>query len=145
MKKMKNRIRFVLAVLVFSIAVFFTSISAHAQADTMPPDLSAVLEGSTLHIKATDDISGVEAVFIGASCITWEGEDAMDVDFRDYAGTGDRTVGVYAVDAAGNRSATVEIQNPFYEAAVFTPDGQATVLDNATDEDGKEFYTFTTL
>lgn len=30
------------------------------------------------------------------------------------------------------------------EAKPFTPDGQATVTDNATDGDGKEFYTFTT-
>ncbi|MGV9042982.1 CD1107 family mobile element protein, partial [Clostridioides difficile] len=31
-----------------------------------------------------------------------------------------------------------ETQNPF------TPDGTGTVVDNATDEDGKEFYTITT-
>ena len=31
-----------------------------------------------------------------------------------------------------------ETQNPF------TPDGTGTVVDNATDQDGKEFYTITT-
>ena len=30
------------------------------------------------------------------------------------------------------------------DPAPFTPDGQATVVDNVTDEDGKEFYTFST-
>lgn len=141
---MKNRICVVLAALVLGMGVFFMPMEARAQADTTPPDISAVLRGEMLHIEAGDDISGVQAVFIGAGCITWEGGDAMDVAFRDHAGTRDRTVGVYAVDAAGNRSVTVEIENPFYEAVVFTPDGQATVLDNATDEDGKEFYTFIT-
>lgn len=68
----------------------------------------------------------------------------MDVVFRDYAGTRNRTVNIYAVDSAGNRSGTIEMENPFYEAVVFTPNGQATVLDNATDGDGKEFYTFIT-
>lgn len=144
MKKLKNSMCYVLTAFVLCMGAFFTPIAAYAQADTTPPNISAVLQGSMLHIEADDDLSGVEAVFIGAICITWNGEDAMDVVFRDYAGTGSRTVGVYAVDAAGNRSATVEIQNPFYEAAVFSPDGQATVLDNVTDEDGKEFYTFTT-
>ena len=144
MKKMKNRIRVALTAFMLCMSAFFTPIAVHAQADTTPPDLSAVLQGSMLHIEASDDLSGVEAVFIGAICITWNGEDAMDVSFRDYAGTRSRTVGVYAVDAAGNRCVTVEIQNPFYEVAVFTPDGQATMLDNAADEDGKEFYTFTT-
>lgn len=144
MKKLKNSMFYVLTALVLCMGAFFTPIAAHAQADTTPPNISAVLQGSMLHIEASDDLSGVEAVFIGAVCITWNGEDAMDVSFRDYVGTRSRSVGVYAVDVAGNRSATVEIQNPFFEAAVFTPDGQATVLDNATDEDGKEFYTFTT-
>lgn len=141
---MKNRICVVLTAFMLGMGAFFMPMEAHAQADTTPPDISATLQGNTLHIEASDDISGVEAVFVGARCITWDGEDAMDVAFRDYAGTGNRKVGVYAVDAAGNRSVTVEVENPFYEAAVFTPDGQATVLDNATDGDGKEFYTFIT-
>ncbi len=141
---MKNRIFILLAALVLCMGAFFMPMEAHAQADTTPPDISVTLMGDMLHIEASDDISGVEAVFIGARCITWDGEDAMDVPFRDYAGTTNRTVDIHAVDAAGNRSGTIEMENPFYEAVVFTPDGQATVLDNATDGDGKEFYTFIT-
>ncbi|MDE6902385.1 MAG: DUF4366 domain-containing protein, partial [Lachnospiraceae bacterium] len=55
------------------------------------------------------------------------------------------------MDFAGNQSETVEVKNPRYQAPKpepeqrpFTPDGQASVLDNATDEEGKEFYTFVT-
>ena len=81
-------------------------------------------------------------------------DNAIDVEFEDYAGTEDKKVGVYAVDFAGNQSEVVEIKNPHYEGAAdtestaeqkpFTPAGQASVLDNATDGDGKEFYTFVT-
>ena len=40
--------------------------------------------------------------------------------------------------APAETEAEPETQNPF------TPDGTGTVVDNATDEDGKEFYTITT-
>ncbi len=76
---------------------------------------------------------------------------------------------VYAIDFAGNKSKAVQIKNPYYvkpaspatqtpaptpapqptESAVsepnpFTPAGSATTVDNATDGDGKEFFTITT-
>lgn len=55
-------------------------------------------------------------------------------------------VTAHAAEEGGENQGTVpagaetvsEIGNPF------TPDGQATVADNATEADGKEFYTFTT-
>ena len=43
-----------------------------------------------------------------------------------------------ATSAPVETEAEPETQNPF------TPDGSGTVVDNATDEDGKEFYTITT-
>ena len=43
-----------------------------------------------------------------------------------------------ATPAPVETEAEPETQNPF------TPDGTGTVVDNATDEDGKEFYTITT-
>ena len=43
-----------------------------------------------------------------------------------------------ATPAPAETEAEPETQNPF------TPDGTGTVVDNATDEDGKEFYTITT-
>ena len=42
------------------------------------------------------------------------------------------------IPAPAETEAEPETQNPF------TPDGTGTVVDNATDEDGKEFYTITT-
>lgn len=175
---MKNKIRYMLPALVLCMSAFFMPVTAHAQsaADTTPPTISAKLSGDTLHIEASDDSSGVDAVFIGDKRVNYRVDNAVDVSFQDYAGTGSQTVGVYAQDFAGNKSDVVNIKNPYYKAPAasttpeqtskpsttkpsasasadpeetpdtkpLTPDGQATVTDDATDEDGKEFYTFTT-
>lgn len=170
---MKNKIRYAFPALVLCMSAFFLPVTAHAQSapDTTPPTISAKLSGDTLHIEAADADSGVDAVYIGEKRVNYRVDNAVDVAFQDYAGTAGQTVGVYAVDFAGNKSEVVNIKNPYYkapaastppaqtskpsasasadpeqetEAKPFTPDGQATVTDNATDEDGKEFYTFTT-
>lgn len=175
---MKNKIRYMLPALVLCMSALFMPVTAHAQgaADTTPPTISAKLSGDTLHIEASDDNSGVDAVFIGDKRVNYRVDNAVDVSFQDYAGTGSQTVGVYAQDFAGNKSDVVNIKNPYYKAPAastppaqtskpsttkpsasasadpeetpdtkpLTPDGQATVTDDATDEDGKEFYTFTT-
>lgn len=173
---MKNKIRYTFPALVLCMSALFMPVTAYAQSapDTTPPTISAKLSGDTLHIEAADDASGVDAVFIGDKRVNYRVDNAVDVAFRDYAGTTGQTVGVYAVDFAGNKSDVVSVKNPYYKAATppaqtskpettakpsasasadpeqetgakpFTPDGQATVTDNASDEDGKEFYTFTT-
>lgn len=175
---MKNKIRYMLPSLVLCMSAIFMPVTAHAQsaADTTPPTLRASLSGDTLHIEASDEDSGVDAVFIGGKRVNYRVDNAVDVAFQDYAGTDSQTVGVYAQDFAGNKSDTVNIKNPYYKAPAattpptqtfkpstskpsasatadpetetgakpLTPEGQATVTDDATDEDGKEFYTFTT-
>lgn len=154
----KNSIRYTLPALVLCISAFFTPVTAYAKGggDTTPPVISAELSGDTLHIEASDEDSGVDAVYIGTKRINYRVDHAIDVEFEDYAGTETETVGVYAIDFAGNQSEVVEVKNPHYEGTAdmeaennaepnpFTPAGQASVLDNATDGDGKEFYTFIT-
>lgn len=154
----KNSIRYKLPALVLCISAFFTPVTAYAKGggDTTPPSISAELSGDTLHIEADDEDSGVDAVYIGTKRINYRVDHAIDVEFEDYAGTETETVGVYAIDFAGNQSEVVEVKNPHYEGTAdteaensaepnpFTPAGQASVLDNATDGDGKEFYTFIT-
>ena len=154
----KNSIRYTLPALVLCISAFFTPVTAYAKggSDTTPPSISAELSGDTLHIEANDEDSGVDAVYIGKKRINYRVDHAIDVEFEDYAGTETETVGVYAIDFAGNQSEVVEVKNPHYEGTAdteaensaepnpFTPAGQASVLDNATDGDGKEFYTFIT-
>ena len=157
-------------ILCMGVFLFPTSAFAAESADTMPPTLNAKLNGEMLHIETADNV-GVEAVFIDGNRINYRIDGAVEVRLRDYAGNG-KTVKIYAVDFAGNKSKETEITNPFYtapapstpvptpstpaetaeptqsavpsEANPFTPSGTGTVMDNATDGDGKEFFTITT-
>lgn len=141
MKKIKHGMTFL--ALMLGIGAFFLPTAAYAQGgeDTTPPELGATLSGDTLHIEAGDGESGIDAVFIGGRRAEFTGT-ALDVPFSAYAADGQDTLEIYAKDLAGNQSETVEVIKR--ELNPFTPDGQATVTDNATDGDGKEFYTFTT-
>lgn len=150
---MKTDIRYASAALVLCIGAFLMPVTAFAAGgtDTTPPTVSAEAMDGVLHIEATDDDAGVEAVYISGKRINYRVDGAIDLDLEDFAPDGQETVEVYAIDFAGNQSEIVEVKNPCYQAPEpepeqkpFTPVGQASVLDNATDGEGKEFYTFTT-
>lgn len=165
---MKNKVIPVLALmLLMSAFLLHTKAYASAPADTTAPTLTARLSGETLHIEAKDEASGVEAVFIDGHKVSYPAGGALDAPLWNYAGTG-QYVSVYAVDFAGNRSGTVQVENPYYKASSaakntsaastpkpsesavpsqikpFTPEGTGTMVDNATQNDGKEFFTITT-
>lgn len=150
---MKTNIRYALSALVLGIGAFFTPVTAFAAggADATPPRVSAEAADGMLHIEATDDDSGVEAIYVAGKRVNYRVDGALDLDFEDFAPDGQETVEVYAIDFAGNQSETVTVTNPHYQAPEpepeqkpITPNGQASVLDNATDEEGKEFFTFVT-
>lgn len=188
--------------------------------DRTAPTLRASIDGRLLRAEASDDLSGVAAIYIDGEKYTGLTNGTLDVPLKDlpddYA-----QLSVQAVDEAGNKSKIVQVKNPNYEepadekkqepattptqtvttapassasaattpvnttsaattpatttstntttntavkktsasasaapdeepdttpreAVPLTPDGQATVLDNATGEDGKEFYTIQT-
>jgi flagellar basal body-associated protein FliL len=187
-------------ILIFPVGVFAASAE-----DNKPPTLTATLSGNTLHIEASDEGSGISAVYVDGHRINALAGGMADVNLKDYAGNAKQTE-VYAVDGAGNKSKTVSFANPYYKSPVpleapqasqgtassntaasptqsaatqntpapaantgtggsgnnegantstdsavsesavpsggaFTPDGSGTTLDNATDADGKEFFT----
>ena len=166
---MKSKPILLLLALMLCVGAFVFPVTAYADApaDTTPPTLTAKVTEGVLHIEASDAESGVEAVFVGGARINYRVDGALDIILRDYAGTGE-TVKIYATDFAGNKSKEVQVKNPYYvkptpapaqptetpapqptESAVaeskpFTPAGSATTVDNATDGDGKEFFTITT-
>lgn len=148
--KIKIKIWCVLAALVLCMGAFFMPLTAYAsgEADTTPPVISVEVLDGMLHIEAHDSDSGVDAVYIGGKRVNYRVDNAIDLEFEDFAAPNAETVGIYAIDFAGNQSRTVEVANPQYKTVLaekpFTPDGQASVVDNATDGDGKEFFTFTT-
>ena len=162
MTTIKQNKRFTLFALMFIIgAVFFiTPLAAHASDGSHETPLivkEVWLTGDTLHISVMDG----DAVQSGT-----EGQ-TLELKLSDYAMPGDEYVSVQATDNSGRQSNTVTFKNPYFqviaepsadngangsqsESAVpngakpFTPDGTGTVVDNAHDGDGKEFFTVDT-
>ena len=149
----------VVALMIIMSAMFF-SVPAYASAEPPLENLTvdAVwLEGETLYIEVTDNLTGINQT--------------LQLPLDEYS-AGSEYVSVQAVDRNGNTSNTIQFKNPFYtpdtdgepvtssetpptESGVpaddpadglnpFTPDGTGTVIDNATDGDGKEFFSIET-
>lgn len=196
--------------------------------DRTAPTIKAGIDGKLLRVEASDELSGIDAIYIDGDRYDDLTNGTLDVRLRDLDDDY-KQLSVQAVDNAGNKSKTVQLNNPNYEEpddkktnnkkdtvtscpdtskqtttpapttppatttpttttppaattspttttkpsgtsggasgstgkaaggdsssqpvkeerdpAPLTPDGQATVVDNATDEDGKEFYTIVT-
>jgi hypothetical protein len=147
----------------FIMGVFVFPLNVQASAE-ITPTISASITGTTLRIEVVANAHAVEAIFINNRRFNYRVDDVLNVDVRDYANDSER-FSVYAIDFSGNRSNVVWLDNPTIEYTTptpipvptetpmptdipesnpFTPDGQASVLDHATEDDGKEFYTFTT-
>jgi len=116
-----------------------------------PPTVFAEINGTLLQIDAVSGFFAVEAVFINDRRFNFRVDSSLVIDISHYI-TREETIAVYAVDFAGNRSNTVLLTPPSLDSFLpppiqtnpLTPDGQATVVDNVTDMDGVEFFTFFT-
>jgi hypothetical protein len=127
---------------------------ADEQGDTLLTVKEIWLTGDLLNISVTDSAGE---------------EQTLEVNLRDYAKPGDEYVTVQATDSAGHTSNAVRFKNPYYSAnskqsaengensdggknettgtdnaKPFIPAGNGTVIDDATDGDGKEFFTVDT-
>ena len=87
--------------------------------DDKAPTVRVGISGEMICIEASDEISGVEAVFINGHRLVYKG-DALDAKIEDYA-DGKEKIAVQAVDKAGNFSGTVYVKNPFYGQIEATP------------------------
>jgi len=137
------------------MGAFVFPFNTHANENAALPSISASLTGTTLSIEAAAGYYDVEAIFINERRFNYRVDDILNVDVEDFAGENER-FSVYAIDFAGNRSNVVWLDNPSItpmpalptetpqQPNPFTPDGQASVLDQAAESDGKDFYTFTT-
>ena len=110
-----------LLALTLLVSVSALPVTAHAggSKDTTPPTLTASLEGDALKIESSDDLSGVEAVFVDENRINSLTDGKASVALKDYAGT-EKQVSIYAKDYAGNRSDAVQFDNPYYKEPVST-------------------------
>ena len=149
---MKLKRLFCLTALVLCMGAFSIPAFAADVPDTTPPTISAKIQGDALQIAVSDD-SGVEAVFINGNRVNYRIDSALELTASDYADENEY-ITLYAMDFAGNKSKEIRVKNPGYTAPTapatpkeekpFTPSGTGTVQDNATDADGKEFFTIIT-
>jgi hypothetical protein len=116
-----------------------TTTATNAQTEEVLRIDDVKLTGDILHITVTDKNTG--------------GTQTLDLNLSDYAQSTDEIVYVQAVDAEGNKSNVISFKNPYYNVSetatdtndnALTPDGTGEVLDNATEQDGKEFFSITT-
>jgi hypothetical protein len=166
--KLSWKTNLLLAVIFMLLMAAILCLRTTASAATEPPNVTEPpnateplsvnevwLTGDTLHISVADKPAGTSQT--------------LEMNLSDYALTGDEFVSVQAVDSGGNKSNVIQFKNPYYNpgqpgnATVgeanddeptissvpdnlkpFTPDGTGEVVDNATDGDGKEFFTITT-
>jgi len=153
--KQNKRLMFITALMFIIGAVFFAGAAYAAEPDT-PLNVKEVwLTGDTLHINVTDSAGEAQT---------------LELNLRDYAMPTDEYVTVQATDSAGHTSNAIQFKNPYYTPAPetpadkngaetpggesessipdgkkpFTPDGTGSVVDNATNGDGKEFFTVET-
>jgi hypothetical protein len=117
---------------------------------------AAWVDGELLRINVTDINGDKSALALRLS------DYVNDAENKEY-------ISIQAVDMAGNKSGIIEIKNPYYDPTTvtvavtpapttppdsqsavgnggnpFTPGGTGTVIDNAHDGDGKEFFTIGT-
>jgi len=155
MMKIRKLLPFFMVMLCMTIFMF--PMNAFAASDSEPPTVTAKMTGNVLRIEASDNDTGVEAVYVDDNRINYRVDSALEIDPREYH-AGNEKISVYAVDFAGNKSEIVEVDNPYYsnptaqtptesglaDGQPFTPDGTGTVIDNITDPSGKEFFTIQT-
>ena len=146
----KQRRILALAAVMLCMAVFLFPTTAFAMSDTIPPDVTGSVTGDVLHVDATDDNSGVEAVFINGKRFNYLVDGGLDVPLQANGLDGE-AISVYAIDFAGNQSDTVQIQNPLYAAPAqqpdrLTPDGNMSLVDDVSGEqaESKQFITVET-
>jgi hypothetical protein len=107
----------------------------------------------------TDDGLAIESAWLDGDMLNFTVRDShtgktetFDLDLTTYAKPGDEYISIRASSEDGRMSDSFRFRNPYYTGHVtpvddtlpLTPDGTASVIDNATEEDGKEFFTFAT-
>ena len=154
---------FAFMTLMLCVGVFLFPMTAYARNIT-PPTVDGFIRGDTLLIEAQNGDYAVEAIYANGIRFNFRVDSALIVDLLAFENS--EIITVYAIDFAGNRSNVMMFINPYYtgigkvpepipepppenipvtvQTNPLTPDGQATVLDNVTDCDEKEFFTFST-
>ncbi|MDL2237864.1 DUF4366 domain-containing protein [Christensenellaceae bacterium OttesenSCG-928-K19] len=118
----KTKVFLPMFALLLCLGAFLFPVTALAQSseDTTAPTVTATLSGDTLTVTAKDNASGIAAIYVNQHCFATLVNGTASIQIKEYAGT-DKQITVYATDTAGNRSTSVLIDNPYYQAPVSTP------------------------
>jgi biopolymer transport protein ExbD len=164
-KKKTNLIPLLALMLV--MGVFLFTGTAYAASDPEANDLPAEEITALMQTLSVDGVwlTGDNLHIIVTDMDSRESQ-TITLTLSDYAKPGDEYVTIQATDGYGRISEPIQFKNPYYVppqnnenpsdtnggnhetipdgTRPFTPDGTGTVVDNATDGDGKEFFTVET-
>lgn len=82
--------------------------------DRTAPTIKTGIDGKLLRVEANDDLSGVDAIYIDGDRYDDLTNGTLDVRLRDLSDDY-KQLSVQAVDYAGNKSKTVQLNNPNYK------------------------------
>ena len=82
--------------------------------DREPPTLRAGIDGEMLRVEASDDLSGVDQVFVCGNAFSGLTNGTLDIRLKDYADDYQQ-ITIQATDNAGNKSGMTQLKNPYYE------------------------------
>ena len=82
--------------------------------DRTAPTVKAGIDGKMLRAEASDELSGVDAIYIDGDRYDDLTNGTLDVRLRDLDDNY-KQISVQSVDCAGNKSKTVQLNNPNYE------------------------------
>ena len=82
--------------------------------DREAPTVRAGIDGELLRVEASDDLSGVDQVYVCGNAFSDLNNGTLDVRLKDYADNYQQ-ITIQATDNAGNKSSMTQMRNPYYE------------------------------
>lgn len=82
--------------------------------DREAPTVRAGIDGELLRVEASDDLSGVDQIYVCGNAFSDLNNGTLDVRLKDYADNYQQ-ITIQATDNAGNKSSMTQMRNPYYE------------------------------
>lgn len=82
--------------------------------DREAPTIRAGIEGELLRVEASDDLSGVDKIYVCGNSFSKLNNGTLDIRLKDYADNYEQ-ITIQATDRAGNKSRMTQLNNPYYE------------------------------
>ena len=97
--------------------------------DREAPTIRAGIEGELLRVEASDDLSGVDKIYVCGNSFSKLNNGTLDIRLKDYADNYEQ-ITIQATDRAGNKSRMTQLNNPYYEEPTPTEKPAETVQQN---------------